>query len=122
MPKIMRNILNIVFSICLFGVFLIPADVLACSAHTAVVTQPETSCCEQSEASCCEDQESEESDCSSRCNAKSCHNASHAFGVQTGGKHGLNMFLSGLKKSYPIYQQSYFPSGIPSIWQPPKIG
>lgn len=128
----MRDLLNLFLSICLLGLFVAPADVLACDAHTATITQAVESCCEQSEASnkymeadqeeCCADPENKGSDCSSRCGTKSCHHASHSIGMQTSSKHGLNMYYSSLKKSYPLYQQSYFPSGIPSIWQPPKIG
>ena len=124
----MDRIFNILFSMCLLGLFLIPVEAAACTSHTKETIKKEKPCCDHSsndeskqacKKDCCKDS-GEDSGCSGNCGAKSCHNSSPTHCIQN-LKYSHSTFLFENEKSYSFYKQPYYSSGFHSIWQPPKI-
>ena len=126
----MYRTLKILLSMFLFGLFLVPVEVSACTSHTKEIIKEEKSCCDHSsdhqskqacKKDCCRDS-AEDSSCSGNCGAKSCNTSAQTFCAHQIFENNYRLFGYEDKNLYPSYKQPNYSSGFHSIWQPPKIG
>lgn len=123
--------INILMIICVFGLFLIPAQSYACNSHSKeIVTRNKSYCSDKKQdhsedhcgKDCCKSKDASSNECSGNCGPTSCHSSPNSFSATPPiSKYVQNNLIFESKKSYPLYQQRAYSSRESSIWQPPKI-
>jgi len=128
---------NIVFIICMLGLFLAPNRLFACHETSEKPKQEEKSCClderqttkDAETEDCCKDGRAESTksdrhadDCGKHCGEKSCRTSPQCNPIVTVVNVQLVLPLyAAASSSYGYYKQPYCADAYFSIWQPPKI-